>query len=51
MKSSTSTSGTKDVELYTKADGFGVVITNDTKQVSQPLEVAAIGQSGQHRIE
>ncbi|MDR6976521.1 hypothetical protein J2X68_003212 [Streptomyces sp. 3330] len=45
--------GTKDIELYVKAkaDGFEVVITNDTKQLSRPLEVAAIAQSGLHRIE
>jgi hypothetical protein len=45
--------GTKDIELYAKAkaDGFEVVITNDTKQLSRPLEVAAIAQSGLHRIE
>ena len=45
--------GTKDIELYAKAkaDGFEVVITNDTKQLSRPLEVTAIAQSGLHRIE
>lgn len=45
--------GMKDIELYAKAkaDGFEVVITNDTKQLSRPLEVAAIAQSGLHRIE
>lgn len=45
--------GTKDIELYAKAkaEGFEVVITNDTKQLSRPLEVAAIAQSGLHRIE
>ncbi|TFV32611.1 hypothetical protein E4K10_22750 [Streptomyces sp. T1317-0309] len=45
--------GTKDIELYAKAkaDGFEVVITNDTKQLSRPLEVAAIAHSGLHRIE
>ncbi|MGW0712231.1 DUF5615 family PIN-like protein [Streptomyces sp. NPDC002643] len=45
--------GTKDIELYAraKADGVEVVITNDTKQLSRPLEVAAIAQSGLHRIE
>lgn len=45
--------GTKNIELYAKAkaDGFDVVITNDTKQLSRPLEVAAIAQSGLHRIE
>lgn len=45
--------GTKDIELYAraKAEDFDVVITNDTKQLSRPLEVAAIAQSGLHRIE
>ncbi|MER7799893.1 DUF5615 family PIN-like protein [Streptomyces parvulus] len=45
--------GTKDIELYAraKADDFDVVITNDTKQLSRPLEVAAIADSGLHRIE
>lgn len=45
--------GTKDIELYAraKAEGFNVVITNDTKQLSRPLEVAAIATSGLHRIE
>ncbi|WP_405418067.1 DUF5615 family PIN-like protein [Streptomyces microflavus] len=45
--------GTKDIELYAKAktDGFEVVITNGSKQLSRPLEVAAIAQSGLHRIE
>ncbi|MER7691617.1 DUF5615 family PIN-like protein [Streptomyces sp. NPDC097610] len=45
--------GTKDIELYAKAkaDGFEVVITNDTKQLSRPLEVSAIAQSGLHRVE
>ncbi|MGW5234530.1 DUF5615 family PIN-like protein [Streptomyces nodosus] len=45
--------GTKDIELYAraKAEGFDVVITNDTKQLSRPLEVAAIARSGLHRIE
>jgi hypothetical protein len=45
--------GTKDIELYAraKAEGFDAVITNDTKQLSRPLEVAAIARSGLHRIE
>ncbi|GAB2924560.1 DUF5615 family PIN-like protein [Streptomyces mayteni] len=45
--------GTKDIELYARAEteGFHVVITNDTKQLSRPLEVAAIAASGLHRIE
>lgn len=45
--------GAKDVELYgkAKAHGFQVVITNDIKQLSRPLEVAAIASSGLHRIE
>ncbi|MEU1299365.1 DUF5615 family PIN-like protein [Streptomyces shenzhenensis] len=45
--------GTKDIELYARAKtgGFNVVITNDTKQLSRPLEVAAISRSGLHRIE
>jgi hypothetical protein len=45
--------GTKDVELYAraKAEGFQVVITNDTKQLSRPLEVVAIASSGLHRVE
>lgn len=45
--------GTKDIELYAraKAEDFDVVITNDTKRLSRPLEVAAIAQSGLHRIE
>jgi hypothetical protein len=45
--------GTKDIELYAraKAEGYHVVITNDTKQLSRPLEVAAIARSGLHRIE
>ena len=32
--------GTKDIELYAQgqADGFELVITNDTKQLSRPLE-------------
>ncbi|MEU9172152.1 DUF5615 family PIN-like protein [Streptomyces sp. NPDC048420] len=36
--------GTKDIELYARAqaEDFDVVITNDTKQLSRPLEVAAI---------
>ncbi|MEU0208358.1 hypothetical protein [Streptomyces canus] len=34
-----------------KANGFEVVITNNTKQLSKPLEVAAVAQSGLHRIE
>lgn len=43
--------GTKDIELYAKAktEGFNVVITNDTKQLNRPLEVAAIAASGLHR--
>lgn len=45
--------GTKDIELYDKAqvEGFDAIITNDTKQLSRPLEVAAIAASGIHRIE
>ncbi|MBD0673084.1 DUF5615 family PIN-like protein [Streptomyces sp. CBMA156] len=45
--------GTKDIELYTRAAsaGFQVVITNDGKQMSRPLEVAAIAASGLHRVE
>ncbi|MFD3732582.1 DUF5615 family PIN-like protein [Streptomyces sp. NPDC058632] len=45
--------GTKDIELYDKAraDGFRAIITNDTKQLSRPMEVAAIASSGLHRIE
>ncbi|MEU3569042.1 DUF5615 family PIN-like protein [Kitasatospora sp. NPDC036755] len=45
--------GTKDVELYARAAsaGFHAVITNDTKQMARPLEVAAIAASGLHRIE
>lgn len=39
--------------MYAKARavGFEVVITNDTKQLSRPLEVAAIAHSGLHGIE
>lgn len=45
--------GTKDIKLYARAqaEGFDVVITNDTKQLSRPLEVAATAQPGLHRIE
>jgi hypothetical protein len=45
--------GTKDVDLYARAaaDGFQIVVTNDTKQLSRPLEVVAIAESGLHRIE
>lgn len=45
--------GTKDVELYGKAraEGFEAIITNDGKQLSRPLEVRAIADSGLHRIE
>ncbi|GJF29366.1 hypothetical protein KNE206_20660 [Kitasatospora sp. NE20-6] len=45
--------GTRDVDLYTRAavDGFQIVVTNDTKQLSRPLEVVAIARSGLHRIE
>ncbi|KPM53084.1 hypothetical protein ACG83_27245 [Frankia sp. R43] len=45
--------GTKDIELYEKArvEGFEAVLTNDTKQMSRGLEVAAIAASGLHRIE
>ncbi|MEE1828186.1 DUF5615 family PIN-like protein [Streptomyces sp. BE20] len=45
--------GTKDIELFARAAsaGFQVVITNDTKQMARPLEVAAIAESGLHRIE
>ncbi|MFD3561922.1 DUF5615 family PIN-like protein [Streptomyces sp. NPDC058686] len=45
--------GTKDIELYEKAraEGFEAVLTNDTKQLSRNLEVAAIAASGLHRIE
>ncbi|WP_035847111.1 DUF5615 family PIN-like protein [Kitasatospora azatica] len=44
--------GTRDVDLYARAaaDGFQIVVTNDTKQLSRPLEVVAI-ESGLHRIE
>ncbi|WP_042415720.1 hypothetical protein [Streptacidiphilus anmyonensis] len=45
--------GTLDVDLYERASaaGFEVVLTNDTKQLTRPLEVAAIAKSGLHRIE
>ena len=45
--------GTRDVELYDMAqqDGFECVVTNATKQLSRPLEVAAIAKSRLHRIE
>ncbi|MEW1696444.1 DUF5615 family PIN-like protein [Streptomyces sp. NPDC091278] len=45
--------GTKDIELYGKAkiEGFQAIITNDGKQLSRPLEVRAIAESGLHRIE
>ncbi|GAA2156036.1 hypothetical protein GCM10009760_56570 [Kitasatospora kazusensis] len=45
--------GTKDTDLYARAAaaGFQVVITNDTKQMARPLEVAAIAASGLHRVE
>ncbi|MER5929533.1 DUF5615 family PIN-like protein [Streptomyces sp. NPDC002054] len=46
-------SGTKDVQLYPKAqaEGFEAIITNDSKQMSRRAEVAAIAESGLHRIE
>ena len=42
--------GTKDVDLYARAaaDGFQIVVTNDTKQLSRPREVVAIAKSGLH---
>ncbi|MER6400295.1 DUF5615 family PIN-like protein [Kitasatospora sp. NPDC001603] len=45
--------GTRDTDLYGRAaaEGFHVVLTNDTKQMSRPLEVVAIAESGLHRIE
>lgn len=45
--------GTKDIELYAKAqaEGFQAIITNDSKQLSRPLEVEAIARSGLHRIQ
>lgn len=45
--------GTKDIELFEKAraEGFDAALTNDTKQMSRHLEVAAIAASGLHRIE
>jgi hypothetical protein len=45
--------GTKDIELYSLAAeaGFQAVMTNDTKQLSRPLEVLAISRSVLHRIE
>ncbi|MYS79480.1 DUF5615 family PIN-like protein [Embleya scabrispora] len=45
--------GTKDIELYAKAKaaGFHAIITNDVKQLSRALEVAAIAESGLHRIQ
>lgn len=45
--------GTRDIDLYARAaaEGFHVILTNDTKQLSRPLEVAAIAVSGLHRIE
>ncbi|WP_405012209.1 hypothetical protein [Kitasatospora sp. NBC_01539] len=45
--------GTRDVDLYARAaaDGFQIVVTNDTKQLSRPLEVVAIAESSLHRIE
>jgi hypothetical protein len=45
--------GTRDIDLYARAavEGFEVVLTNDTKQLSRPLEVIAIAESGLHRIE
>lgn len=45
--------GTKDIDLYARAaaDGFQIIVTNDTKQLSRPLEVVAIAESGLHRIE
>lgn len=45
--------GTQDVDLYAQAAAahFEVILTNDTKQLSRALEVAAIAKSGLHRIE
>lgn len=45
--------GTRDIDLYARAaaGGFHVILTNDTKQLSRPLEVVAIAESGLHRIE
>lgn len=46
-------SGTKDVQLYRHAadEGFDAILTNDEKQLHRPLEVAAIAESGLHRIQ
>ncbi|MGW5612700.1 DUF5615 family PIN-like protein [Streptomyces sp. NPDC003877] len=46
-------SGTKDVQLYprARAEGFEAIITNDSKQMNRRVEVAAIAESGLHRIE
>lgn len=45
--------GTRDTDLYARAaaEGFHAILTNDTKQLSRPLEVAAIAVSGLRRIE
>ncbi len=45
--------GTKDIALYCRARtaGFDVMVTNDTKQMKRPMEVAAIARSEMHRIE
>jgi hypothetical protein len=39
--------GTRDIELYARAaaEGFHVIVTNDTEQPSRPLEVVAIAES------
>ncbi|MFC1431165.1 hypothetical protein ACEZDB_10945 [Streptacidiphilus sp. N1-3] len=45
--------GTRDIDLYARAaeEGFHAILTNDTKQLSRPMEVVAIAKSGLHRIE
>ncbi|WP_084958891.1 DUF5615 family PIN-like protein [Thermoactinospora rubra] len=46
-------SGIRDEALYPKAaaEGFDAVLTNDSRQMRRPREVAAIAASGLHRIE
>ena len=45
--------GTRDIDLYARAaeEGFHAILTNDTKQLSRPMEVVATAESGLHRIE
>lgn len=45
--------GTKDISLYGQAAdaGFGVILTNDAKQMKRKPEVEAIAKSGIHRVQ